>query len=357
MTKKVTPSASFFWLLFLGIFLSSQPLNAKTYTSVQDGNWGVSSTWDQNNTPGCTVTDDIVIEDTVTCDCNPLEIKGSGSITIKSGGHLEVTSSTGITGDGDLTVESGGSLEVDGDLNLSGNSDFTVNGEADVSGDLTLSGSGTASGSGDLDLGGTGCSNWTGTGTCEEGAPLPVELISFDVISFQGEVVLNWRTASEEECDHYIVQRISEQGKKQRVGKVEGAGTTVHETEYRLKDREAPQGETLYYRLVQVDRNGERSIYGPVALTTEEKESGLEVRPNPVTEQAAIKIPGRSSSALRVSVHSLQGRVVHQERYSDTGSDQLVIDRGEISAADGVYLLRVQNMSSGKERTARLVLK
>ncbi len=327
-------------LLFLLLFVPAMSTAQNTYNSVQDGMWGASSTWDQNNDPGCTVNSDIVISDTVTCSCNPLDIQGSGSITIKSGGHLEVTSSTGITGDGDLTVESGGSLEVQGDLDLSGNSNFTVDGEATVEGDLTASGNTTADGSGTLTLGGTGCSNWSGSGTCSQGVPLPVQLLFFEAEADGDRIALRWRTATEKNNRSFRVQRSTDGENFTTIEQVEGAGTSTTPNSYKAYDPNPKVG-VSYYRLKQVDFDGESEVSEPVAVRHAGDKDSLKVYPNPTTH----------SQGLRLRLNGFQGEVlvvlrdVHGKKYHSkliptekNGSVISAIDLNE-QIPSGIYMV------------------
>lgn len=303
-------------LFVLPVFLVLYGVDVKgqVYTSVQDGSWQTASTWDEPNDPGCTVNDDVVIKDTITCACDPLDIKGNGSITVDSGGYLEITSSTGLTGDGDLTVNDGGGLSVEGDLDIGGSGNFTVDGDAEVGGDMNVSGSGSANGDGNLDIAGSGCGDWEGSGDCEDGVNLPVELLSFEGRAREGYVELQWRTASELRCDHYVIERAREDSDFEAIDRVEGAGTTQELSQYRFEDQELPEGEDrLYYRLVQVDRDGEQEIYGPVAVKrrkADEEEIGI--YPNPSKGQVFVELEGFKDQEVLVVVRDTEGK----EHYS-----------------------------------------
>lgn len=302
------------FLFLMAILFVGSGLKAQDFASVQDGDWQAASSWDAAGDPGCTVNDDVVIKDTISCACDPLEIKGNGSITVDSGGYLDITSSTGLTGDGDLTVNDGGGLSVDGDLDIGGSGNFTVDGEAEVGGDMNVSGSGSANGDGDLDIAGAGCDDWEGSGDCEDGVNLPVELLSFEGRAREDHVELQWETASELKCDHYVIERAREDSDFEAIDRVEGAGTTQELSRYRFEDQELPQGEDrLYYRLVQVDRDGEQEIHGPVAVKrskADEEEVGI--YPNPSKGQVFVELEGFKDQEVLVVVRDTEGK----EHYS-----------------------------------------
>ncbi len=344
-------------LTFFFLFVASGVFAQPTLNSVQDGDWGVNSTWD-GNAPGCNVNQDIVITDTVTCNCDPLDIQGTGSITIKNGGHLIVESNTGLTGNGDLTVESDGSILVKGDMDIDGNGDFQLDGEATVQGDFDRGGSGTADGNGDLTIGGCCCSpDWQGDqSNCDEGVPLPVELISFKGYMDNGSVRLHWRTASEKNCSHFIVQERSENGTYQKLGRVEGSGTSVSGTEYRFTDAIASEGTYSYYRLVQVDLDGDRTQYGPVSVRTEGSSEELQLFPNPMEDEAYLQLPEDLSQRVQLSVRDLSGRLLFQKEMDRAFDGRLRLSREELGLDRGTYLLSLRSGSGEKLDTEQLIV-
>jgi hypothetical protein len=110
-------------------------------------------------------------------------------------------------------------------------------------------------------------------------SPLPVELLSFDGYQKGDAVLLKWRTASEENAEHYRIQRSIDGEDWEALGRVDAAGTTVNSTDYRYLDEDPLKGRS-YYRLVQVDRNGDQERYGPIAVRFQQG-TELKVRPNP----------------------------------------------------------------------------
>lgn len=330
---------------------------AATINSVQDGDWRADTTWDSNS-PGCTVTDDVVITHTVTSSCSPLDIKGTGSITVKSGGKLIVESDAGVTGDGDLTVESGGELVVKGNMDISGSGTFTLNGSADVYGNFDV-GNGpnsTADGSGDLEIGGCCCSDWDGPdANCSDGVPLPVDLISFEAEADEGSVTLNWATASERNSKHFIVQRSSNGSDYRSIGKVKASGNSVIENRYRFEDSDLPGNGTFYYRLVQVDLDGKRANYGPVSIEASKVEKGFDVHPVPFSDRATIELPVDWDSEVILSIRDMTGRKVAEERYSGT-SGQIFLSKEGADLEKGAYMIRIRNLSSQKAYSKRVLV-
>src|SRR5690606_41827240 len=64
---------------------------------------------------------------------------------------------------------------------------------------------------------------------------VPVELSSFTAVTEKNDVILNWSTASETNNQGFEIQRRSK-GEFERVGFVEGKGTTTEIQHYVFKD-------------------------------------------------------------------------------------------------------------------------
>jgi hypothetical protein len=83
------------------------------------------------------------------------------------------------------------------------------------------------------------------------------------------EAVLVWTTASEENNAGFDVERSLDGGAFERLGFVEGAGTTETARQYRFTDRALPfDADVAAYRLRQIDTDG------TVAVSDEEARAG-----------------------------------------------------------------------------------
>lgn len=354
MKEKITKCLIFCILLSIS-FSGFGQAGGCDLKSEQDGDWSNNSTWD-GNSPSCTVNQDICIEpgDTVFSSCNNLEISGNNSITIKDGARLVLDSNSNLTGNGDLTVEDGGSLYVGGNLDISGNGDFQNDGDVYVEDSLIVDGSGKADGSGTIGIGKCCCSNWDGDQSNCNGA-LPVELIKFEGNNHSGGVFLIWKTASEQENEKFLIERSEDGENFQQVGIVPGAGTSVIPNEYHFEDMEAPSGKPLYYRLIQVDRDGERTSYGPIFVVNEGlAKSGLKIQPNPIRNRSELVFPNETSGDLTLTIYDISGRAILSQKVSgDAGN--FSIQKDEMGLKSGTYILNVREGSGRSYRKKMLV--
>lgn len=93
---------------------------------------------------------------------------------------------------------------------------------------------------------------------------LPVELLWFDGRKLDTTIQLQWATASETNNDYFMVQKFVE-NEWVDMTRVEGNGTTSILSYYETQDTDPTVGYN-YYRLKQVDYNGQYEIYAPIAV-------------------------------------------------------------------------------------------
>jgi len=91
-------------------------------------------------------------------------------------------------------------------------------------------------------------------------SPLPIELLSFEAYLVDTTVNVKWSTATETNCDYFLVERLTDGYDWKAIAQVNGNGTTTQEHVYTTTDPTAPFGNN-YYRLKEVDYNGESEIF------------------------------------------------------------------------------------------------
>ena len=99
----------------------------------------------------------------------------------------------------------------------------------------------------------------------ESAIPLPIELIKFEAKSKEDYVIVSWETASEINNDYFIVERSFDGLHFTPISRINGAGNSTHLIHYSIEDQDYVNG-INYYRLIQVDYNGDESISKIVAV-------------------------------------------------------------------------------------------
>lgn len=99
-------------------------------------------------------------------------------------------------------------------------------------------------------------------------APLPVELLSFNAYPKDENVHIEWVTASEINNDYFEVQRSSDGINYETNEIVDGNGTSSQMHQYELTDFNPLPG-LSYYRIRQVDFDGQNETFNPVPVNFE----------------------------------------------------------------------------------------
>jgi hypothetical protein len=111
-------------------------------------------------------------------------------------------------------------------------------------------------------------------------------------------------------------------------------------------DEAPPAGGVAWYRLVAIDRAGDRFVAGPFAVQPESAPPATTIRapaPNPSAGAVAIDLTLAAPDAVRMEVFDVQGRLV--ERPIDgpfaAGWHRLQWNAGAVGAPSGIYFVRV----------------
>jgi hypothetical protein len=149
------------------------------------------------------------------------------------------------------------------------------------------------------------------------GTPLPIELLRFNARLIDTHVAIDWATASELNNDYFVVERAGEDLVWEQLMTVNGAGNSNELIRYQEKDRSPLRG-ISYYRLKQVDFDGEFSYSDPVSIFNPEAGPSEEVfmYPNPVKGgEVFFRIPvAFRKFATTVSVHDASGKLIFAEQ-------------------------------------------
>ncbi|MEZ4987415.1 MAG: T9SS type A sorting domain-containing protein [Saprospiraceae bacterium] len=180
-----------------------------------------------------------------------------------------------------------------------------------------------------------------GGGTSGGASVLPVELLYFNAKAQAKEVLLNWRTANEQNNRGFTVERSTDGRHFEAIGWVSGYGTSQEEQAYAFVDKHPVQG-INYYRLQQEDYDGTSTSTEIVRVNMSDQNS-FTLSPNPIADGQTVKITlSEAMSQTQVSVYNLLGHKVLQVDLSD-GQQQATFSTAEL--AKGVYLVVAKNGS------------
>lgn len=182
--------------------------------------------------------------------------------------------------------------------------------------------------------------------------PLPVELLSFSGEVRKDYNLLSWTTASEINNSGFEMQRSENGNEFETIGFVEGAGNSSAIHEYSFKDSDIKNG-TLYYRLKQIDIDGNYEYSNVVALTSKDR-TALDIQslyPNPFGKEIGVLLNKAVVEPVVVKIFDAEGKLVWHETYPPFRNRFFVNTE---SLASGMYFISVE---SGEAKLIRRITK
>ncbi|MEZ5044679.1 MAG: T9SS type A sorting domain-containing protein [Saprospiraceae bacterium] len=174
--------------------------------------------------------------------------------------------------------------------------------------------------------------------------PLPVEWLSFRVKQQKEVILLEWKTAWEEDNKQFVIEHSSDGKNFAPIGIQKGKNNTSIEQTYQFLHTNPDQG-LNYYRLKQEDFSGDfeysdiESIFVSQAATNVK----LEVYPNPVKDLLQIKFQQSPQEAAQLIIVNLMGQEVLQFNLIPGGP---ALDLSKLLPGQYVGLLQVASERS-----------
>lgn len=350
--------------LLIGILFFTNPVNATTcalappttnYYSITDGAYSTLGVWSLAShagascvcAPSCSLPSNshVWIAHTVVASCD-ISTGSNSSLNIQNGGDLQLTGNFGLSGSGTFNIHAGATATINGDIDLSGGGTFTIDGDLVVNGNVNFnSGSSSICGGGSITVTGS----IGGSNVCGMITVLPVELLRFEAIYNQGNVELNWTTGSEVNNSHFDIQRSSNGIEFETISTVYAAGSTTSITDYMEMDYNPFSGMS-YYRLKQVDYDGEEEIFTTIPVQNlESNESTFSIFPNPVSkenEQVNLLLEGFINQEVLVVMRDLVGREYYSKIKVVKSGSKLEVIPIDVNIPTGVYLITASSNNS-----------
>lgn len=164
---------------------------------------------------------------------------------------------------------------------------------------------------------------------------LPVSFGEFKGKAIRGAIQLEWETLSEQNNSRFEVLR-SQDGKFfEKIGEVKGAGTSNTKLLYSYEDKASIAGNN-YYRLRQVDTDGEYSETGIIVVKQSGRSASLQVYVSNGVLKAGIY--SSVSGVGKLSVFDLSGKRLYEEQLKLIGGNQEYVIESRLSGRPGVYI-------------------
>jgi hypothetical protein len=165
---------------------------------------------------------------------------------------------------------------------------------------------------------------------------LPISLLNFSGSCHNGQVVLNWKTATETNNDYFTIERGEANGNSKirwaNVAEIKGAGNSSMPLSYSYTDYANNTNEKIYYRLKQTDYNGQYEYFTPIVVNCPKSKEDIKIYPNRTNGILYIQTATNAPTDFRL--YSVEGRLLK----NGNGTEVDLLEY-----AKGVYFLKVNN--------------
>lgn len=300
----------------------------------------------------CTITGPVAASSAPFVGC-------SGTITVN--GDFTIDTDYNLTGLGDIQL-----IINDGMMSYSGNHNLTMS----PGSSLSLSGTGQletvnpCNSNKSISIGTTKIASCSGggatysftdinnTGGINASGLLPVEFKNFEVIAVEGGLRLNWGTSMERNNDYFLVERSENGIEFTALDKIAGQGDTNEISQYSFIDYNIASQN--YYRIKQVDYDGQFSYSQVVFKEAEKSETDITIYPNPVSGNTfQVAYLSKHTDRVKLTIYNRTGQIVQEKEYDIVvgGNNLSVLTE---TTPKGQYFIRIS--SEHVNYTGKLIL-
>ena len=182
------------------------------------------------------------------------------------------------------------------------------------------------------------------SGTCSSNiAILPIELTRFEGECSNGQVILNWQTASEINNSEFKIERSINGIDFEIIGSVKSIGTSGRINNYSYLD-EDNLNFTCYYRLTQKDSDGKTSTSKIITVEhTCDRKLNFEITayPNPSSDYLILEMKLFQASLVSIEIVNELGGTIKKYDITkhDVGMTSINLDTTHLNP--GIYFLKV----------------
>ena len=166
---------------------------------------------------------------------------------------------------------------------------------------------------------------------------VPVELSSFSASYSESEIILQWETATELNNYGFEIERSDDNITWQKIGFLNGNGSTTERHSYQFKDSDFIFNNTYYYRLKQIDFNGSSEFSQIIEINPSLVENFIleQNYPNPFNPETTIKFSLSDKENVSLKV------------FNSLGEEVRTIFSGTLEAGIHTYNFDATDLTSG----------
>jgi hypothetical protein len=176
-----------------------------------------------------------------------------------------------------------------------------------------------------------------------DGTLLPIGLASFSAVEMNGQIEIDWSTATELNNEFFTVEKSQDGQHFETLIVVNGAGTSLTTRNYNAIDLHPSEGYN-YYRLKQTDFDGSTSYSEVVVVQFSFQKinqgNSIHVYPNPVNDILSLTMNFTLPENIEVRIFNTSGAMVIDRYFAiEKGPQQIDFDISTFD--DQLYLLSV----------------
>lgn len=176
---------------------------------------------------------------------------------------------------------------------------------------------------------------------------LPVELIEFSAIALPDRNTLTWKTASELNNDYFNILRSYDGQIFEKIGEIDGAGTSLQVQSYYFDDTDVRTG-ICYYQLEQVDFDGTKTLSDVITLDRKVSGEGLiRVYPNPTSDSFTAELNVTNANGGNVALLGVNGQIIEERCINTPGFYKLNFDFDRTDS--GLYFIQFVDENSSSQ--------
>ena len=182
----------------------------------------------------------------------------------------------------------------------------------------------------------------TTLGSKSKSVVLPIELTSFTATCDGRSTLVEWSTATERNNDYFSLERSDDAINFTEIARVAGAGNSIEPLDYSYTDYGIHGGDN-YYRLVQVDYDGTRTVSDIVVANCVDAVAGdpeVLAYPNPFNGELTLVLDNFDNRAATIEVYDMLGKLVFMQKAdAPQNSYETILNLSNLPS--GTYTVRV----------------
>jgi hypothetical protein len=170
--------------------------------------------------------------------------------------------------------------------------------------------------------------------------PLPVDLLKFSGACLNNGININWSTASESNSSYFTLEKSYDAQNFAWLANINAAGNSSRTKSYSHFDNK--ENKTVYYRLSEIDKNGDKKVFKVMTVNGGCNENGNETANifSPDNQNVLINLTSLAEQNVSIKAYDVTGRLILDEvKAADMGTNNYELNANFVQ---GIYLFELK---------------